>query len=242
MNILDIIKFLWSAVKYIKNVITKYGIRLNKNKYYIKDENINIECGNLVDDLTKINTKIAPTTVIHKYTISGKDLICDYTYKGLIRKNNVATSEYVFSTTNAIPFSEMDCYAIDNTNNEKRKPSLIGTDGLVKKISVGFSNNLQKEQNFDVFLHINLKGCMSDNKDYIISRLNYAVAHISEYSNEIIFDEWAPHEIHVYIMKFGVFKREKTLSPSRENKNIFYDRIDYNEAVSLRAYVFERRN
>lgn len=240
LKMFDILKYVIEIFKFIIELIVKYGIRFNKSSYYIKDEDINIECGNLVDDITKINTKIDPTTVKHKYTIAGKDLICNYSYKGLIRKNGVAACEFVFSSTNAIPYSEMDCYAIDNIINERQIPKLIGSDGLVKKISVGFSNTLQVGQNFDIFLHINLKECVADNKDYVISRINYAVAHIAEYSIEITFDERAPKTINVYVMKSGSFRREKTIYPSKKDKNTFYDRIDHNEAVSLRAYVFER--
>lgn len=242
LETINILKYLIELCKFIIDLIMKYGLKLNNKSYYIKEEGVNIECGNLVDDITKINTATDPTTVIHKYNVVGKDLICEYSYKGLIRKNGVATCDFVFSTTNALPYSDMNCYAIDNMIHRRQIPKLIGSDGLVKKISVGFNNPLQVGQNFDIFLSINLKECITQNKDYVISRINYAVAHIAEYSVEIVFDEPVPETINVYVMRFGSFRREKTIYPSEESNNVFYDRIDHNEAVSLRAYVFERRD
>lgn len=236
----EFVKFIMDIVKFIVEVVIKYGFRLGKKSYYIKEENINIECGNLVDDIVGVNTVINPTDIIHHYKIKEKDLICEYRYKGLIRKNGIAQCDFVFSSTNQVPYDEMECYAIDNKIQKRQRPRLIGTDGLVKKISIGFDEALRVGDNFDVFLHINLEGCVGANKDYIISRVSYAISNISKYEVEILFDKKAPETMDVYVMNFGTFKREKIIYPSNENELLFIDEINHNISVSLRVYVFNR--
>ena len=131
----------------------------------------------------------------------------------------------------------MDCYAIEN--DKKQKPQLVGPDGLIKKLSVRFSEMKNKDEIYSVDVHIDLGKCIVARREYILSILKYKKITSNEYNVIIEFKKTeVPDNIRVYELQNGKMKYEKTIY---SENNVFVDEIDKPDSISLRAYIFDRR-
>lgn len=224
-----------NGIVFIFNLISKSGI-LNKDRYYIEREDVRLECASLAKNIAEINRRLCPNEIVHKYTVNNENLICDLKYKGVVRKDNTSELLFTFTTTNQVSYSEMDCYAVEGSDTTT--PSLIGPDGLIKKLAVRFLNNKNKGEAYNIDIHIDLGRCIVSKREYILSITKYAQIAVRDYQVIIDFkNTQIPENIRVYELEKGKMKYDKTIFPQKDS---FIDVIERPEGISLRAYIFDR--
>jgi len=165
-------------------------------------DGLNADSLHIANTRRRLNKSLRLTRAFQVAIIDGADLHLAWQYDGSCRARTERTVEFSIDSENNIPFEELDCFAFDLQNDPERleriRPTLVGCDGVSKKISVPFLHPLTLKDSFSVLLNCKLPGCVTSGVQYYTSSLSFDQASIESASVHLIFVRARPEWVRVY--------------------------------------------
>lgn len=212
-------------------------------------EGHSIDSLNLANLRRKVNRTFTIQEAHHTARIKGEDMEITWRYTGFCRRDDVSSMEFSVDSHARSSFDGLECIAFDLGRDPEMKhrirPTLVGPDGISKKVSVTFLEPLKANEPFSVLLSCKLLNCFTPGFGYYTSTLSFAQARVNRCVVHLIFEGSTPDWMRVYE---GTHTRPvrlvKTLVPSsRELHSCDYiDVADGRHGQSARAYVFWREH
>lgn len=221
--------------------------RLALNAATITIEGRSIDALNAANLRRKINRTLFIQEVHHTARIEGEDLIIEWTYSGYCRARQASAIEFTIAAEPVTPFERLDCIAHDLGHDSAMKheirPLLIGSDGISKRLSVPFLQELKRHQAFAVMLKCTLPRAMKVGFGYYTLTLSFAQDRIRRSTVRLIFVGPKPRWVRVY--ECSPRKQPvliKTLAPTRvkEGDSEYLDIVGDTGGQSARVYAFWR--
>ncbi len=211
-------------------------------------EGLNLDSLELANRRRRLNRSLRVERAFQVAIVEGSDLHLAWQYDGSCRSDHETGIEFSIDSENNIPFERLDCFAFDIQNDPQRleqiRPSLIGTDGISKKINVPFSKPLKKNDRFSVLLNCTLSGCVSTGLQYYTSSLSFDQSSVENASVHLIFVRTRPEWVRAYdIRSNGEAILLNELRPIRDD-GLTCEYIDIARNVpgqSVRVYLYELR-
>lgn len=193
----------------------------------------------------RLNRSLVMERAVQVAIIEGSDLNLAWQYEGFCRSQREASIDFSIDSENNVPFEHLDCFAFDLQNDpvrlHKLRPTLIGSDGVSKKVSVSFLQPLNFEQRFSVLLNCKLPGCVTSGVQYYTSTLSFAQRSIANASVHLIFVKSRPEWLRVYeYAKNGEMIPICELRPFRDDGETceYIDTLRDVPGQSVRVYLY----
>ena len=228
------------------------GFYARRDRNALKAATITVE-GRSIDALNAanlrrtINRTLFIQEVHHTARIEGEDLIIEWTYSGYCRAKQASAIEFTIAAEPVTPFERLDCVAYDLGNDSTMKheirPLLVGSDGISKRLSVPFLQQLKSHQAFTVMLKCVLPRAMKVGFGYYTLMLSFAQDRIRRCTVRLIFAGSRPTWVRVYESSPP---RPPTLlnnlAPNRQGQGEcdYLDMIEDAPGQSARVYAFWR--
>jgi hypothetical protein len=164
--------------------------------------NLHLDSLHLANLRRRLNKSLAVERAFQVAIIDGPDLHLAWQYDGCCRSQGEGTIEFSVDSENNVPFEQLECFAFDLQNDPARlhavRPTLVGSDGVSKKVSVSFLKPLQPGDRFSVLLNCTLPGCVSTGHQYYTSSQSFAQESVESSSVHLIFVRARPDWVRVY--------------------------------------------
>ena len=138
-------------------------------------ERLNLDALHVANLRRRLNRSLNVERAFQVAIIEGADLHLAWQYEGYCQANAETSIEFSIDSDNNIPFDQLECFAFDLQNDPVRlkqiRPTLVGSDGVSKKISVPFLKALTGNDRFSVLLHCTLPACINTGVQYYTSSL-----------------------------------------------------------------------
>jgi hypothetical protein len=244
----------WLALVSLAFVLLSVGFWLwgRHGQVALKSASVVIE-GHSIDALNVANLRrrVSRTFVIqeahHTVRIKGEDMEITWRYSGFCKVDDVSFMEFSIDSEVGTMFEQLNCFAYDLGRDADMKhqirPTLIGADGISKKISVAFLEPLNMNQSFSLLLCCTLPRCMKPGFGYYTSTFSFAQSRVQRCVVHLVFAGDVPLWVRVYESSPRQPNRLiKTLVPtSRDSDGCDYiDVTDNRSGRSARVYVFWR--
>jgi hypothetical protein len=209
-------------------------------------EGLNLDCLSIANLRRRLNRSLVVDRAFHVAIINGCDLDVAWQYDGFCRSQCETSIEFSIDSENNVPFEDLDCFAFDLHNDPARlqpiRPTLIGSDGVSKKISVSFLQPLALQQPFSTLLHCTLPGCITTGVQYYTSSLSFDQRSVESAPVHLIFVKCRPEWVRVYESGRGgtmAFARE--LRPFRDDGATceYVDMAKNVPGQSARVYLYD---
>jgi hypothetical protein len=209
-------------------------------------EGLNLDSLHVANLRRRLNTSLTVERAFHVAIIDGTDLTVAWQYDGFCRSQCENSIEFSIDSENNVAFDDLDCFAFDLQNDPVRlhqiRPTLVGSDGVSKKISVSFLQPLAFQQRFSVLLNCNLRGCITSGVQYYTSSLSFDQRSIESASVHLIFVKCRPEWVRVYeCAKSGAMTFVGALRPFRDDGATCecVDMVQNLPGQSVRVYVYD---
>lgn len=194
----------------------------------------------------RLNKSLTVERAFQVAIIDGTDLNIAWQYDGFCRSQRETSIEFSVDSENNVAFEQLDCFAFDLQNDPARlhqiRPTLVGSDGVSKKISVSFLQPLAFRQRFSVLLNCNLPGCITTGVQYYTSSLSFEQRSIASTSVHLIFVKTRPEWVRAYeCAKNGAMTMLSELRPFRDD-GATCEYVDMSQNVSgqsVRVYLYD---
>jgi hypothetical protein len=193
----------------------------------------------------RLNRSLVMERAVQVAIIEGTDLNLAWQYEGFCRSSRETSIDFSIDSENNVPFEQLDCLAFDLQNDPVRlhkiRPTLIGSDGVSKKVSVSFLQPLGLKQRFNVLLNCKLPGCITTGVQYYTSSLSFAQRSIASASVHLIFVKGRPEWLRVYEYgKNGAMTPISELRPFRDDGETceYIDTLQNVPGQSVRVYLY----
>jgi len=208
-------------------------------------EALNLDSLLIANSRRRLNRTLMLERAIQVAIIDGADLNLAWQYDGYCRSQREASIEFSIDSENNVPFEQLECLAFDLQNDPARlheiRPTLVGGDGVSKKISVSFLQPLALRQRFSVLLNCKLPGCITTGVQYYTSSLSFEQRSIASASVHLIFVKRRPEWVRVYeYRKSGAMALVNELRPFRDDGATceYVDTIQNVPGQSVRVYLY----
>lgn len=177
--------------------------------------------------------------------VNGSDLTLAWQYNGKCKTAGETNIEFSIDSENNIAFDQLDCYAVDLLNDPGRerpiRPTLVGSDGVSKKIRVPFHHPLSQGDSFSILLRCTLPGCVTTGTQYYVSSLSFDQPSIESAVVQLIFPSEKPAQVKVldYNPQKGL-QYIRTLRPFRDDGTTC-EYVDMEHSVPgqwIRVYLY----
>lgn len=208
-------------------------------------DGFNVDSLHIANIRRRLNKSLTLTRAFQVAIIDGADLHLAWQYEGCCRAVGERTIEFSIDSENNVPFEELDCFAFDLHNDPGRlqqiRPTLVGSDGLSKKISVPFLRSLALQDRFSVLLNCKLPACVTTGIQYYTSSVSFDQASVESASVHLIFVRARPDWVRVYeCAKNGRATLLSELRPFRDDGATceFVHMAQNVPGQSVRVYLF----
>lgn len=227
---ISIKELITELLKLFNNLINIFSdtfkINISNKVVYIQEENKSIECVNFLKSIKKHENNVIPYEIKKEFKVVKKDLICQSNIFGKSAKDNVYNFEFnvVSSNWNAFNEKKYRCYDLNSNNSDVIYPTLVSYDGFAKCLRFPLNKAANKNDDIKVQLNYSHKGCMSDERCYIISDLNYKRINLNNYTVVIRMKNFMTKNIRIYLLnkKEFTYKFIEKIFPVNSESD-FYD-------------------
>jgi hypothetical protein len=208
-------------------------------------EGLNLDCLSIANLRRRLNRSLVVDRAFHVAIINGCDLDVAWQYDGFCRSQCETRIEFSIDSENNVPFEDLDCFAFDLHNDPERlqpiRPTLIGSDGVSKKISVSFLQPLTLQQPFSTLLHCTLPGCITTGVQYYTSSLSFDQRSVESAPVHLIFVKCRPEWVRVYESRKGGMALARELRPFRDDGATceYVDMAQNVPGQSARVYLYD---
>jgi hypothetical protein len=212
-------------------------------------EGLNLDSLHVANLRRRLNTSLTVERAFHIAIIDGTDLNVAWQYDGVCRSEREAGIEFSIDSENNVAFKDLNCFAFDLQNDPVRlqqiRPTLVGSDGVSKKISVSFLRPLAFHDRFSVLLNCRLPACVTTGVQYYTSSLSFDQRSIESGSVHLIFVKCRPEWVRVYqCAKNGAMTLVGEPRPFRDDGATceYVDMVQNVPGQSVRVYVYDLPN
>ncbi len=209
-------------------------------------ERLNLDSLHVANVRRRLNTSLKLDRAFQVAIIEGPDLHLAWQYEGYCQSKTETGIEFSIDSENNIPFAQLDCFAFDLRYDPVRlkqiRPSLVGSDGVSKKVRVPFLIPLAKDDRFSVLLHCKLPACISTGVQYYTSSLSFDQPAVDSASVHLIFVKARPRWLRVYEFdKNGQPSFVSELRPFRDDGATceYVDMLQKVPGQSVRVYLYD---
>jgi hypothetical protein len=211
-----------------------------------KIERLNLDSLHVANLRRRLNKSLKVERAFQVAIIEGADLHLAWQYDGYCQSKTETGIEFSLDSENNIPFEQLECFAFDLQNDPARlrqiRPSLVGSDGVSKKVSVSFLKPLAKDDRFSVLLHCKLPACISTGVQYYTSSLSFDQQVVDSASVQLIFVRSRPEWVRVY--EFDKNARPTFVSELRPFRDDgatceYVDMVQNVPGQSVRVYLYD---
>ena len=165
-------------------------------------EGLNLDSLHIANVRRRLNKSLTLERAFQVAIIDGSDLHLAWQYDGFCRSQGETGIEFSIDSENNIAFEQLECFAFDLQNDPERlrqvRPTLLGSDGVSKKITVPFLQPLTRQDRFSILLNCDLPGCISTGLQYYTSSLSFDQPFVDNASVHLIFVRMRPEWVRVY--------------------------------------------
>ncbi len=165
-------------------------------------EGLNIDSLYIANLRRRLNQTLTLRRAFQVAIVNGADLNIAWQYDGVCRSEPETSIEFSIDSESSATFEQLDCVVFDLRNDPQRQhpiqPSLLGGDGLSKKIQARFLQPLSAEEPFNMLLQCRLPNCISTGVQYYTSSLSFDQRSIDSSSVHLIFVGARPEWVRVY--------------------------------------------
>lgn len=236
----DITKLLLEIINKILDIIGTSNL-FNSQKYlYIKEENLQIDCVNFLQQRTKRNKDLIPYKVNITYSISENDCLTDRILEAKCNSKSYSTYEFSIASTIIRKYEETECmgYDLNYNPNIGIKPQLISPDSFSKRLSLQLNKTLYKGENLKIRVKYKSYGTMSGDQRYIINGSNYKKSDLIEYTITFKFENKIPNNIRVYEIDLLNRKYNFLYKIFPDSANLFIDNHDTSHIKCNKRYIY----
>src|SRR5277367_2117833 len=209
-------------------------------------EGLNLDSLHVANLRRRLNTSLTVERAFHVAIIEGADLNVAWQYDGFCRSQRETSIEFSIDSENNVAFDDLNCFGFDLQNDPLRlhqiRPTLVGSDGVSKKIGVSFLQPLAFQDRFSVLLNCNLPGCITTGTQYYTSSLSFDQRSIESASVHLIFVKNRPEWVRVYERaKNGAMTLVGEPRPFRDDGATceYVDMVQNVPGQSVRVYVYD---
>jgi hypothetical protein len=209
-------------------------------------ERLNLDSLHVANLRRRLNRSLKVDRAFQVPIIDGADLHLAWQYDGRCQARTESSIEFSIDSENNIPFEQLECFAFDLQNDPTRlkqiRPSLLGSDGVSKKVSVAFLEPLGKDDCFSVLLHCTLPACISTGLQYYTSSLSFDQQAVNSASIQLIFVKARPEWVRVYELdRNGRSTFISELRPFRDDGATceYVDIVQNIPGQSVRVYLYD---
>lgn len=209
-------------------------------------ENLNLDSLHVANLRRRLNRSLNIQRAFQVAIIEGADLHLAWQYDGYCRSQSETGIEFSIESENNIPFEQLDCYVFDLQADPARsnqiRPSLVGSDGVSKKVRVPFLKPLSRGERFSLLLHCALPDTISTGVQYYASSLSFDQQAVDSASLHLIFVRTKPAWVKVYDLdqrSRPIFANE--LRPFRDDGTTceYVDMAQNIPGQSVRVYLYD---
>jgi len=168
----------------------------------ISIEGLNLDSLHIANVRRRLNKSLTLERAFQVAIVNGSDLHLAWQYDGFCRSQGETGIEFSIDSENNIAFEQLECFAFDLQNDPERlhqvRPTLLGSDGVSKKIKVPFLHSLARQDRFSILLNCALPGCISTGVQYYTSSLSFDQPSVGSASVHLIFVRMRPEWVRVY--------------------------------------------
>lgn len=165
-------------------------------------EGLNLDSLHIANVRRRLNKSLTLERAFQVAIINGSDLHLAWQYDGFCRSQGETGIEFSIDSENNIAFEQLECFAFDLQNDPERlrqvRPTLLGSDGVSKKITVPFLRPLACQDRFSILLNCDLPGCISTGLQYYTSSLSFDQPSVASANVHLIFVRIRPEWVRVY--------------------------------------------
>jgi hypothetical protein len=209
-------------------------------------EGLNLDSLHIANLRRRLNRSLRVQRGLHVAIINGPDLTLAWQHDGICLSERETAIEFSVDSENNVPFNDLDCFAFDLQNDPARlrqiRPTLIGNDGLSKKISVPFLEPLKSQQRFSVLLNCNLPGCVTSGVQYYTSSFSFDQPSVDSATVHMIFVKCRPHWVRAYeYRQNGEVNFVGDIRPFRDDGVTceYLDSVQNVPGQSVRVYLYD---
>ena len=221
--------------------------RMTLNSASTVIEGYSIDSLNIANLRRRVNKTFVIQEAHHTVRIKGEDLEIAWKYSGFCKVDQVSSMEFSIDSEGKSKFEDLNCVAFDLGHDPEMRhrilPTLVGSDGISKKISVAFLEPLRLNEPFGILLKCTLPRCVAAGFGYYTSTLSFAQDHVRRCVTHLTFEGPPPRWVRVYE---STSKRpnelRKTLVPSKQETGAceYIDVAENRPGQSATVYAFWR--